>query len=97
MNDTKLPYDEKNVEQMHSKDLLETEAKDIIYGKKLPPKDILGLAKNLKKYKSFSYARRILERAANDSNINQDKDLKLEVFQQLALCTYKYIFLTRCF
>jgi predicted acylesterase/phospholipase RssA len=89
MNDSKLPTDEKNVRPMDSKKIIEAQAKDIIHGKKSPPLEILGLAKKLKNYKSFSYARRILERAANDETVNQDKKSKLVIFQQWALCTYK--------
>ena len=89
MNNTKLPSDEKTVNHIESQNLLVSEAKDILRGKKLPPKEILDLAKNLKKYKSFSYARRILGQAGKNVAVNQDKDLKLKIFQQWALCTYK--------
>ena len=89
MNDSKLPTDEKNVKPMDSKVSIETKAKDIIHGKEFPPDENLALAKNLKNFKSFNYARRVLERAAENEAINHNKKLKLEIYQQWALCTYK--------
>ncbi len=89
MNDSKLPTDEKKVQPMNSRMFVEAQAKDIIHGKEFPPDEILALAKNLKNYKSFSYARRILERAAEDDAVNRNKELKLVIYQQWALCTYK--------
>jgi predicted acylesterase/phospholipase RssA len=89
MSDAKLPTDEKNVRPIKSKASIEETARDIIHGKEFPPDEILALAKNLKNYKSFNYARRVLERAAEDAAINHNKKLKLEIYQQWALCTYK--------
>ncbi len=65
-------------------------AQEILRGQKLPPPgEVLGLAKKLKEEKAFTYARRILARAIKDKRIFEDDELRLEIYQQLALCTYK--------
>ena len=61
----------------------------ILRGKYEKPKTLLALAKNLKKENRFGLARKLLNRALQDSEIEKDKKLKLEVAQQQALCTYK--------
>lgn len=80
---------EKNLEQVDSENVLETQAKDFLRGKELSPKQVIDLSKKLRKYKSFTYARRILKRASNDSQLARDKKLRLHLFQQWSLCTYK--------
>lgn len=64
-------------------------AQSILRGTYAQPADILALSKKLKKKNRFGLARKILNRALQDSEIEQDKKLKLEVAQQQALCTYK--------
>jgi predicted acylesterase/phospholipase RssA len=63
-------------------------AKSILRGEYEKPKEILELAKHLKKENKFGYARKILGRALEDPAIEADKDLKLVIGQQHALCTY---------
>jgi predicted acylesterase/phospholipase RssA len=71
------------------KALLVAQASDILRGTYRRPAEILSLAKRLKDFKQFGYARRILARARKDSTINDDTALRLKIHQQSALCTYK--------
>jgi tetratricopeptide (TPR) repeat protein len=64
-------------------------AHSILEGKHETPKKLLALAKDLKKEKRFGLARKLLNRALQDSEIEKDINLKLEIGQQLSLCTYK--------
>jgi predicted acylesterase/phospholipase RssA len=64
-------------------------AKSILRGEYEKPKAILKLAKDLKKENKFGYARKLLSRALKDPAVEEDKDCKLEIGQQHALCTYK--------
>lgn len=64
-------------------------AKGILRGTKALPDEILALAKKLKQEKSFSYARRVLARARADSKLDHGNPLKLRIYQESALCTYK--------
>jgi predicted acylesterase/phospholipase RssA len=64
-------------------------AHDILRGQSLEPREMLKLAKKLKEEKEFGLARRLLARAHAEPSINDDPKLRLEVCQQLALCTYK--------
>jgi hypothetical protein len=64
------------------------EATDILRGTYRKPAEILALAKGLKRYKQFGYARRILARARKDPAVFTEPK-RLEIFQQSALCTYK--------
>ncbi len=66
-----------------------TKAREVIGGVSFPPMELLELAKDLKKIKAFTYARRVLHRAAPVVLEGTDAKLKLKVYQQLALCTYK--------
>jgi predicted acylesterase/phospholipase RssA len=66
-----------------------TEAGEILRGAYKKPADILDIAKRLKNFKQFGYARRILARARKDPAINDDAKKRLEIHQQSALCTYK--------
>lgn len=66
-----------------------TEAGEILRGMYKKPSDILKLAKRLKEFKQFGYARRILARARKDPAINEDAEMRLVIHQQSALCTYK--------
>ncbi|HST52515.1 MAG TPA: tetratricopeptide repeat-containing protein [Pyrinomonadaceae bacterium] len=72
-----------------TEDALVAQARDILRGTYRRPLEILKLAKKLKGYKKFGYARRILARARNDPAIYGDTRLRLEIHQQSALCTYK--------
>jgi len=53
------------------------------------PKELLQLAKDLMKEKSFTLARRILGRALSETSINENPTLKHKIHQQAAVCTYK--------
>ncbi|MHC4106031.1 MAG: tetratricopeptide repeat-containing protein, partial [Planctomycetota bacterium] len=64
-------------------------ALSILEGKHETPKKLLDLAEDLKKEKRFGLARKLLNRALQDREIEKDKNLKLKIGQQLALCTYK--------
>ncbi|MDT7777520.1 MAG: hypothetical protein QOC99_32 [Acidobacteriota bacterium] len=72
-----------------AEDDIQTEAKNILRGTQRNPAYILKLAKRLKEAKQFGYARRLLARARKDPSINAVPKLRLEIFQQSALCTYK--------
>jgi predicted acylesterase/phospholipase RssA len=66
-----------------------TQALEILRGRQAEPREMLELANKLKAETRFSYARRLLARASNHESISRDKKLREEIFQQLALCTYK--------
>jgi predicted acylesterase/phospholipase RssA len=65
------------------------DARDILRGQSLEPRQMLKLAKKLKDEKQFGLARRLLARARLEPSINDDPKLRLEIYQQSALCTYK--------
>src|SRR5260370_15625481 len=64
-------------------------ARDILRGQSQEPRKMLALAKKLKNEKQFGLARRLLARARLDPSLKSDPQLRLEVHQQSALCTYK--------
>lgn len=64
-------------------------AQQILRGRQAEPDEILELAKKLKEENRFAYARRLLSRASNSGGLCQNKKLREQIFQQLALCTYK--------
>jgi predicted acylesterase/phospholipase RssA len=64
-------------------------ALDILRGQSLAPQKMLDLAKHLKAEKEFGLARRLLARARREPALYDDLNLRLSVYQQLALCTYK--------
>lgn len=67
-------------------------AKEILRGRQSPPRECLSLALELKKERTFGYARRVLKLALrNLKNLPADSDpkLRLKLTQQLALCTFK--------
>lgn len=66
-----------------------TQALEILRGRQAEPREMLELAKKLKGETRFSYARRLLARASAHEGIARDKKLREDIFQQLALCTYK--------
>ena len=66
-----------------------TQALEILRGRQAEPREMLELAKKLKGETRFSYARRLLARASGHESIARDKKLRENIFQQLALCTYK--------
>ena len=66
-----------------------TQAQEILRGRHAEPREMLELAKKLKGETRFSYARRLLARASAHESIARDKKLRGNIFQQLALCTYK--------
>jgi predicted acylesterase/phospholipase RssA len=66
-----------------------TQALEILRGRQAEPREMLELANKLKGETRFSYARRLLARASAHESIARDKKLRENIFQQLALCTYK--------
>jgi predicted acylesterase/phospholipase RssA len=66
-----------------------TQALEILRGRQAEPREMLELANKLKGETRFSYARRLLARASTHESIARDKKLREDIFQQLALCTYK--------
>lgn len=64
-------------------------AKVILRGGQEDPQTIFSLAMELKGENRFTYARRLLLRASKDRDTASNKPLRLKIFQQLALCTYK--------
>ena len=64
-------------------------AKIILRGGQADPQTILELAKELKGENRFTYARRLLLRASKHKDAASNKPLRLKIYQQLALCTYK--------
>jgi predicted acylesterase/phospholipase RssA len=64
-------------------------AKVILRGGQEDPKTIFDLAMELKGENRFTYARRLLLRASKHKDTAGDKKLRLKIYQQLALCTYK--------
>lgn len=75
------------VPQQLSENVLE--ARKVLRGKQADLEQMRSLANRLKAELQFSYARRILLRASKHESIAKDKKLRLRIFQQLALCTYK--------
>jgi predicted acylesterase/phospholipase RssA len=65
------------------------QAQEILRGRQAEPREMLDLAKKLKAETRFSYARRLLARASGHESIARDKKLRENIYQQLALCTYK--------
>jgi predicted acylesterase/phospholipase RssA len=65
------------------------QALEILRGRQAEPSEMLELAKTLKGETRFSYARRLLARASAHEIISRDKKLRENIFQELALCTYK--------
>ncbi len=66
-----------------------SQARDILGGLDAPPpRQMLELAYTLKQERAFTYARRILARAASDPRALPDAGLRLEINQQHAFCTY---------
>lgn len=66
-----------------------TRARDILKRRAALPKDPLKLVKQLKVEKAFGLARRFLERALQVPALGADRDLRIKLIQQRALCTYK--------
>ena len=65
------------------------QAKVILRGGQSDPASILALATELKGEMRFTYARRLLLRASKHKDTASNKALRLQIYQQLALCTYK--------
>jgi len=64
-------------------------AREILRGQSVEPREMLRLAKKLKEENVFGMARRILARARVEPSLNDDPALRLEIFHQSAVCTYK--------
>jgi len=65
------------------------DAESILRGRQGEPAEMLAVAKKLKEENRFGYARRLLSRASNAAGLCKSKGLRENIFQQLALCTYK--------
>src|SRR5215213_3225404 len=65
------------------------EALVILRGGQETPQRILELATKLKGELRFGYARRLLLRASQHKDTPLDQKLREQIYQQLALCTYK--------
>src|SRR5215213_6846891 len=65
------------------------EALVILRGGQEAPQRILELATKLKGELRFGYARRLLLRASQHKDTPLDQKLREQIFQELALCTYK--------
>lgn len=65
------------------------DARDALRGRKRQPRELLELARKLKTEKQFGLARRLLARARLEPSLVEDPALRMEIFQQSALCTYK--------
>jgi predicted acylesterase/phospholipase RssA len=90
MDNEKLPDDEKGTGPVAPENTLKDRAQDFLERRiALTPPEVVALSKNLRNYKSFSYARRILKRAAGDLTPDADPELMRKLVQQWALCTYK--------
>ncbi len=64
-------------------------ANSILQGNSEKPEELLALTENLKKEKRFGLARKLLNGALQHGETEKDKNLKLKIGQQHALCTYK--------
>lgn len=69
--------------------LLAGAARNVLRGQSLEPALMLKLAKEAKQVKEFGLARRLLARAQLEPSLGEDPKVRLEIFQQAALCTYK--------
>ena len=69
--------------------LLAGAARNVLRGQSLEPALMLKLARELKTVKEFGFARRLLARARLEPSLGEDPKLRLQIFQQSALCTYK--------
>ena len=65
------------------------DARDALRGRTRRPSELLDLAKKLKAEKQFGLARRLLARARLEPSLVDEPALRVEIFQQSALCTYK--------
>ena len=65
------------------------DARDALRGRIHSPRELLDLSGRLKTEKQFGLARRLLARARLEPSLADDPELRMKVFQQLALCTYK--------
>jgi predicted acylesterase/phospholipase RssA len=82
-------------DQSHSPSTIVPEPKAITVAKAalesggLAPVELLDLSGELKRIMSFTYARRVLERAAADCGPEIPSEIRLKIHQQWSLCTYK--------
>lgn len=65
------------------------DARDALRGRTRRPRELLDLAKKLKAEKQFGLARRLLARARLEPSLVDEPALRVEIFQQSAVCTYK--------
>ena len=64
-------------------------ARQILAGTSMPPLEVLGIAKALKRQREFSLVRRLLEQLGDDPAVRANAALRIEVARMLALATYK--------
>ncbi len=65
------------------------EAQEILRGRSATTKEMLELSRLLKREREFGYARRVLARARHSAGLGAEPELRLKIYQQSALCTYK--------
>jgi predicted acylesterase/phospholipase RssA len=65
------------------------EARSILRGQSLEPREMLELAGKLKNENQFGLARRLLARARMEPSLSDDPALRLKIHQQSAVTTYK--------
>lgn len=65
------------------------DARSILRGQSLEPREMLELARKLKDEKQFGFARRLLARARMEPSLSDDPELRLKIHQQSAVTTYK--------
>lgn len=81
---------EKNTSaSISNQDKIKIIAEEILCGNSASSASILDLAKKLKANKDFIYARNLLAHATTEASINSDKNIKLKIYQEWSLCTYK--------
>jgi predicted acylesterase/phospholipase RssA len=65
------------------------DARDALRGRSRGPRELLDLAEKLKAEKQFGLARRLLARARLEPSLIDDSELRMNIYQESAVCTYK--------
>ena len=71
------------------KSILIEQAKAVLSGQAINPQALFKLAKDLKNFDEFGYARKLLDRARNLQGVEWTRDERLALAQTQALATYK--------
>ena len=64
-------------------------ARAVLGGQSIDSKSLVDLAKELKNFNEFGYARKLFDRARTQQGTEWNDEERLELAQQLALCIYK--------